>query len=133
MRARRAPCAVMRVRRAAAAAVLAACAAVVSAAAPAVPPRDAGAWEAAAHAYVAAHEATFLEEVVAFASIPSVSAVPAHADDVRAAGEWTADKLRALGAQHVALMETGEPGAKALRRRRVCLHWCKTQRLSLTR
>jgi hypothetical protein len=113
VRARRAPRAVMRARRtAAAAAVLAACAAVASAAAPAAPPRDAAAWEAAAHAYVAAHEATFLEEVVSFASIPSVSAVPAHAADVRAAGEWTADKLRALGAQHVALMETGEPGAK---------------------
>ena len=107
----------MRARRAAsacAAAALLAAACASSSAAAAAPPRDAAAWEAAAHAYVAAHEATFLEEVVSFASIPSVSAVPAHAEDVRAAGAWAADKLRALGAQHVALMETGQPGAALL-------------------
>jgi hypothetical protein len=49
-----------------------------------------------------------------------VSAVPAHAQDVRAAGEWTAAKLRALGAQHVALMETGEPGALGVLALRRC-------------
>lgn len=75
------------------------------------PPADAAAWEASARAYVASHEAPFHQEVLAFAAIPSVSAVPAHASDVRAAGEWTVQRLRALGAEHVALMETGVPGA----------------------
>ena len=56
-----------------------------------------------------------MDEVIAFAAIPSVSAVPAHAQDVRAAAEWTAQRLRALGAEHVAVMETGVPGAERIR------------------
>jgi acetylornithine deacetylase/succinyl-diaminopimelate desuccinylase-like protein len=76
----------------------------------ALPHADAAAWEASARSYVASHEAPFHQEVLAFAAIPSVSAVPAHANDVRAAGEWTAQRLRSLGAEHVALMETGVVG-----------------------
>jgi len=39
--------------------------------------------------------------------IPSVSAVPAHADDVRRAGAWVKDKLTAMAIEHVEMLETG--------------------------
>lgn len=92
-------------RRAAAAA----CCLAVAALARAAPP-DAAAWEAAAVAHAAAHEAQLTEEVIAFTAIPSVSAQPEHAADVRAASEWVQRKLLAMGAEHVALMETGVAG-----------------------
>ena len=39
----------------------------------------------------------WLEELAEFLAIPSVSADPAHAADVSRAGEWVAEKVRALG------------------------------------
>ena len=46
-------------------------------------------------------------ELLEFLSIPSVSALPAHAADVRRAGEWVARRLTAAGMQNVEIMETG--------------------------
>jgi acetylornithine deacetylase/succinyl-diaminopimelate desuccinylase-like protein len=45
---------------------------------------------------VAGHDRV-LADLIAFASIPSVSTDPAHAADVRAAGEWVAARLAAAG------------------------------------
>lgn len=42
-------------------------------------------------------EAAWLEELSEWIRIPSVSADPAHADDVRRAGEWLCDFVRAAG------------------------------------
>ncbi len=42
-------------------------------------------------------EQAWLDELSAFLRIPSVSADPAHAADVRAAGEWVRDYVRAAG------------------------------------
>ena len=39
----------------------------------------------------------WLEELSEFLAIPSVSAEPGHAEDVRRAAEWVADKVRRLG------------------------------------
>jgi acetylornithine deacetylase/succinyl-diaminopimelate desuccinylase-like protein len=39
----------------------------------------------------------WLEELAEFLAIPSVSADPAHADDVARAAEWVAEKVRGLG------------------------------------
>ncbi len=50
-----------------------------------------------------------LADLVAFASIPSVSADPAHADDVRAAARWVAVRLEAAGPFAVRTLAT--PGA----------------------
>ncbi len=47
-----------------------------------------------------------LEELIAFASIPSVSTDPAHAADMVAAAEWVAARLRAAGPFEVRLMPT---------------------------
>ncbi len=71
---------------------------------------DFAAWEAAALAQLANRDVDVVAELRDFIAIPSVSAIAAHAADVRRAAEWTAAKLRALGAEHVAVMETGEPG-----------------------
>ena len=48
-------------------------------------------------ARLAAGDDRVLADLVAFASIPSVSTDPARAADVRAAGEWVAARLRAAG------------------------------------
>ena len=48
-----------------------------------------------------------LEEYFEFVRIPSISALPEYAGDVRRAGEWVVDRLKAAGVEHVELMETG--------------------------
>ena len=48
-----------------------------------------------------------LESYQDFLRIPSISALPEHAPDVRRAAEWLADTLRGAGLEHVAVEETG--------------------------
>ena len=48
---------------------------------------------------VARPDAAWLEELSDWLRIPSVSADPAHADDVRAAGEWVCDFVRKAGGE----------------------------------
>jgi acetylornithine deacetylase/succinyl-diaminopimelate desuccinylase-like protein len=48
----------------------------------------------------------YVEELKQYLAIPSISALPEHAGDVRRAAEWTADALRTAGMQNVRLMET---------------------------
>ena len=43
------------------------------------------------------HDPAWLDELSRWLRIPSVSADPAHADDVRAAGQWLCDFVRASG------------------------------------
>ncbi|MEO7963556.1 MAG: dipeptidase [Gemmatimonadaceae bacterium] len=51
-----------------------------------------------------------LGELIDFASIPSVSTDPAHADDMQRTARWVADKLAAAGPISVRLIETpGNP------------------------
>jgi acetylornithine deacetylase/succinyl-diaminopimelate desuccinylase-like protein len=64
----------------------------------------------AARQYSRAHGERFVQELVEVLRIPSLSADPAHAGDVRQAAEWLANDLRAVGAENVAIMETaGHP------------------------
>lgn len=52
----------------------------------------------------------YLEELKGYLAIPSISALPQHAADVRHCAEWTADELRRVGLQNVRLIETpGNP------------------------
>jgi acetylornithine deacetylase/succinyl-diaminopimelate desuccinylase-like protein len=52
----------------------------------------------------------YVEELKQYLAIPSISALPQHAADVRRAAEWTADSLRAAGMQAIRLIETpGNP------------------------
>jgi acetylornithine deacetylase/succinyl-diaminopimelate desuccinylase-like protein len=48
-----------------------------------------------------------LESYKAFLRIPSISAIPTHAPDCRAAAEWLADALTTAGLEHVEVSETG--------------------------
>jgi len=51
-----------------------------------------------------------LEELKALLAIPSISALPQHAADVRKCAEWCADEMRRIGLQNVRLIDTpGNP------------------------
>lgn len=50
---------------------------------------------------------TALQEFTEFLHIPSISSLPEHASDVRAAAEWVANRLRTAGMENVQIMETG--------------------------
>jgi acetylornithine deacetylase/succinyl-diaminopimelate desuccinylase-like protein len=52
----------------------------------------------------------YLEELKAYLAIPSISALPQHAGDVRRCAEWTASEMQRIGLQNVTLIETpGHP------------------------
>jgi acetylornithine deacetylase/succinyl-diaminopimelate desuccinylase-like protein len=52
----------------------------------------------------------YLDELKEYLAIPSISALPQHAADVRRCAEWTADEMRRIGLQNVRLVETpGHP------------------------
>jgi len=52
----------------------------------------------------------YLEELKAYLAIPSISALPQHAGDVRRCAEWTANEMKRIGLQNVRLIETpGNP------------------------
>ena len=52
----------------------------------------------------------YLGELKALLAIPSISALPEHAADVKRCADWCADELRRIGMQNVTLFETpGNP------------------------
>src|SRR3954468_16570901 len=52
----------------------------------------------------------YLNELKALLAIPSISALPEHAADVKRCAEWCADEMRRIGMQNVRLIETpGNP------------------------
>ena len=60
--------------------------------------------------FAGSHEAEALEELKAFLRIPSISTLPEHSGDVRAAAEYLAAELRRIGMEEVCLIETaGHP------------------------
>lgn len=60
--------------------------------------------------YLTENKIRFLEELLDFLRIPSISSLPGHADDVRDAGNWVMARMNAAGIEHVEMMETeGHP------------------------
>jgi acetylornithine deacetylase/succinyl-diaminopimelate desuccinylase-like protein len=57
-------------------------------------------------AFAQENKARFLEELKALLRIPSVSTLPEHAKDVRAAAEFVAAELKRIGMENVRLIET---------------------------
>ena len=57
--------------------------------------------------YLAANADRRLASYLEFLRIPSISAQPEYASSCRAAAEWLAGQLRAIGVEHVELAETG--------------------------
>jgi acetylornithine deacetylase/succinyl-diaminopimelate desuccinylase-like protein len=52
----------------------------------------------------------YLQELTTLLAIPSISALPEHAGDVRRCAEWCGDEMRRVGLQNVRLIETpGNP------------------------
>ena len=75
--------------------------------------------------YINVNRDRYVSELKEYLAIPSISALPAHAGDVRRCAEWTADEMRRIGLQNVRLIETpgnpvvygdwlGAPGAPTL-------------------
>src|SRR2546423_8335188 len=67
----------------------------------------------------------YLDELKALLAIPSISALPQHAGDVRRCAEWCAEEMRRIGLQNVRLIDTpgypvvygdwlGAPGAPTI-------------------
>src|ERR1700754_961934 len=60
--------------------------------------------------YAEAHGEEILQELVAFASIPSVSTDPAYAAHIAEASEWVAERMRRAGLENVRVNPTvGHP------------------------
>jgi acetylornithine deacetylase/succinyl-diaminopimelate desuccinylase-like protein len=60
--------------------------------------------------FVESSREEILATLVEWLRIPAISADPAHATEVRASAEWCADRMRAIGLEHVQLLETaGHP------------------------
>jgi acetylornithine deacetylase/succinyl-diaminopimelate desuccinylase-like protein len=60
----------------------------------------------AALEYANSHRAQFLETLKELVSIPSVSTDPTHAEDIKAAAEWTAAHLRSIGIENIKIFST---------------------------
>lgn len=60
-------------------------------------------------AYIEEHQARFVQELLEFLSIPSVSAQPEHARDVHMAAFWLAEQLRHIGLRSEVLRTGGHP------------------------
>ena len=60
--------------------------------------------------YIHTHRDRYVSELKNYLAIPSVSALPVHAPDVRRCAEWTADEMRRIGLENVRLIDTpGNP------------------------
>ena len=60
--------------------------------------------------FINTHRDRYIDELKAFLAIPSISALPEHAKDVRACAEWTVAEMTRIGLQQVRLIETpGHP------------------------
>src|SRR5260370_16409822 len=62
----------------------------------------------AAVEFARGNKSRFVEELKALLRIPSVSTLPEHVGDVRAAAEFVAAELKRIGMDHVQLIETSE-------------------------
>jgi acetylornithine deacetylase/succinyl-diaminopimelate desuccinylase-like protein len=60
--------------------------------------------------YINVNRERYLDELKTLLAIPSISALPEHAADVRRTAEWCAEEMRRIGLQNVQIMDTpGHP------------------------
>src|SRR6478672_9616273 len=75
--------------------------------------------------FINTHRDRYVEELKAYLAIPSISALPQHAADVKRAAKWSAEEMQRIGLQNVRLVETpgfpvvygdwlGAPGAPTI-------------------
>jgi len=56
--------------------------------------------------YIHVHRDRYLEELKVLLAIPSISALPEHASDVKRCAEWCAQEMARIGLENVRVMET---------------------------
>ena len=60
--------------------------------------------------FINTHRDRYVDELKQYLAIPSISALPEHAGDVKRCAEWTAAEMGRVGLEHVRLIETpGNP------------------------
>ena len=60
--------------------------------------------------FINTHRDRYVDELKQYLAIPSISALPEHADDVKRCAEWTAEELGRVGLENVRVIETpGNP------------------------
>src|SRR5437773_8191689 len=60
--------------------------------------------------FINVHRDRYLDELKALLAIPSISALPQHAADVKRCADWCAGEMRRIGLQNVRLIDTpGNP------------------------
>ncbi len=59
------------------------------------------------HAYLEKNRDRFLEELLDFLRIPSISSLPEHRSDVEKAAQWVAARMNAAGIESVEILPTG--------------------------
>ena len=47
--------------------------------------------------FINTHRDRYVDELKTYLAIPSISALPQHAEDVKRCAQWTADEMRASG------------------------------------
>jgi acetylornithine deacetylase/succinyl-diaminopimelate desuccinylase-like protein len=60
-----------------------------------------------AETYLETQQTRYLDELLEFLRIPSISSLPEHAADVERAADWVAARLRAAGIENVQILPTG--------------------------
>src|SRR4026207_1111569 len=56
--------------------------------------------------FINTHRDRYVDELKQYLAIPSISALPQHAADVKRCAEWTAEEMKRIGLQNVRLIET---------------------------
>ena len=75
--------------------------------------------------FINTHRDRYVDELKTYLAIPSISALPQHAEDVKRCAQWTADEMTRIGLQNVKLIDTpgfpvvygdwlGAPGAPTI-------------------
>lgn len=59
--------------------------------------------------YLENNRSRFLDEMLDFIRIPSISALSEHAGDIQRAGEWVANRMDAAGIEGIRILPTGGP------------------------
>ena len=67
-----------------------------------------------ARSYVESHAREFIDDLKQWLAVPSISADPAHHDDVRRSAEWLAGHLRAIGFPVAEVWQTAPDGLPAV-------------------
>ncbi len=57
--------------------------------------------------YLKEHQSGFLEELLDFLSIPSISSLPEHQKDVEDCAQWVANRLEVAGLENISVLPTG--------------------------